>query len=216
MKNTLIYKIVLLAAVVSLSATLAMAGADAFNRAKLGGSWVATSGTLSISNKQFVGTSLALGYHKGSLVNTAGSVVVILGGTDVEYGAVALGNIAGGSNAFVKLQSQNGLGTFDSAGFYTGDNNAVYFFNLSSPVTSPAVLDVFFCGTTATMRISSAGGIQTYTYNYGTTYGSGVGLGTYGSVKLDNYIGFASNCSDGPEGAVPAYMMPSATDLSLK
>src|SRR5208337_5248348 len=106
------------------------------------------AGGLSILNHHLVGTAdLSLGYFTGSSKDTAATAVVILGGTDVEYGAVALGNIAGGSNAFVKLQSQNGLGTFDSAGFYTGDNNAVYFFNLSSPVTSPAVLDVFFCGT---------------------------------------------------------------------
>jgi len=217
MKKTLIC-IVLLTAGISLCATLAMAGADAFNRVKLGPSWVITNGSLSISNRQLVGTSLALGYQKGSVKNTAGTAVVFLGGTDVEYGAVALGNIAGGSNAFVKIQSQNGSGTtFDTAGFYTGDNSPVYFFALSSPVPSPAVLDVFFCGTTATMRISSAAGIQTYTYNYGTTFGSGVGLGTYGSVKLDNYIGFASACTDpAAEGAAPATMMPSATDLSLQ
>jgi hypothetical protein len=217
MKNTLIRKIVLLAVAggVLLSATSALAGSDAFNRPKFGKTWVVTAGSLSISNRQLVGTSTSLGYQKGSSVNTAGTVVVFLGGTDTEYGAVALGNIAGGSNAFVKLQSQNGAGTFDTAGFYTGNNSGLYFFTLSSPVPSPAVLDVFFCGTTATMRITSGAGIQTYTYNYGTTYGSGVGLGTYGSVGLDNYIGFASSCTDGPVGAVPALLMPSQRDLSL-
>ncbi|HKF03819.1 MAG TPA: hypothetical protein VKB49_15980 [Candidatus Sulfotelmatobacter sp.] len=54
---------------------------------------------------------------------------------------------------------------------------------------SPAILDVFFCGTVATMRITSAAGIQVYTNDYGTTFGPGAGLGTYGSVGLDNFIG---------------------------
>src|SRR5215469_2593310 len=220
MKNSLIGKIVTLAVVgVSLSATSALAqkGADAFNRLSLGTSWVVTSGSLSISNKQLVGTTGSLGYLKSLTSNsaTAASAVVFTGGTDLEYGAVALGNIAGGSNAFVKIQSQNGVGTFDHGAFYTGNNGGGDFFTLSSPVPSPAVLDVFFCGTTATMRITSAAGIQIYTFNYGTTFGGGNGLGTYGSVGLDNYIGFFSGCKDAPTGGVPATDMPADRDLSL-
>ena len=217
MKNTFICKIITLAAAVSLSATSALAGgSDAFNRPKLGPKWVATSGsTLSISNHELVGTSLSLGSFTGSSKDTAASAVVVLGGTDLEYGAVALGNIAGGSNAFVKIQAQNGAGTFDHAGFYNGNNSGSVFFALSSPVPSPAILDVFFCGTIATMRITSAAGVQTYTNDYGTTYGPGGGLGTYGSVGLDNYVGFASGCKDARVHGVPASKMPRAIDLSL-
>jgi hypothetical protein len=216
MKNTLICKIVALAIGVLLSATSALAqGADAFNRPHLGGNWVVTAGSLTITSHEMTGTSLSLGYLKGSATATAASAVVKLGGTDVEYGAIALGNIAGGSNAFVKIQEQNGDGMFEYGGFYTGNNGGLDFFALSSPVPSPAVLDVFFCGTTATMRITSSAGVQTYTYNYGTTYGGGGGLGTYGSVGLDNYIGFKSACNDAQD-AIPASEMPRAIDLSLK
>ena len=157
----------------------------------------------------------SLGYLNGSSRDTAASVVVELGGTDLEYGAVALGNIAGGSNAFVKIQSQNGVGTFDHGAFYTGNNGSGTFFTLSSPVPSPAILDVSFCGTTATMRITSAAGVQTYTSNYGTTFGPGGGLGTYGSVGLDNYVGFPSGCKDAPTDGIPATDMPADRDLSL-
>jgi hypothetical protein len=220
MKNTLICKIVTLVAVgVSLSATSALAGSDAFDRNSLGiGTiWFQTSGSsLSISNKHLVGTSLSLGYLKGSSPDTAASAIVFLGGTDLEYGAVALGNIAGGNNAFVKIQAQNGAGTFDHAGFYTGNNGSGNFFALSSPVPSPALVDVFFCGTTATLRITSAAGVQTYTNNYGTTYGKGGGLGTYGSVELDNYVSFPGRCSSTPINAVPASAMPHDVDLSLR
>ncbi len=216
MKNTLICKIVALA-VAGLFATSALAqiGGDAFNRKQIGPNWVVTAGSLSVSNHELHGTSLSLGYSKTTTKATAASAVVVLGGTDLEYGAVALGNIAGGSNAFVKIQSQNGLGTFDTAGFYNGNNSGSVFFTLSSPVPSPAILDVFFCGTTATMRITSAAGVQTYTNNYGTTYGPGAGLGTYGSVGLDNFVGFPSGCNDALVGAVPASEMPSERDLSL-
>lgn len=209
-----------LAGGIALSATSALAGnGDSFNRAKLGGNWVATAGSLSISNHELVGTTGSLGYFKPSGATTAASAVVFLGGTDLEYGAVAVGNIAAGSNAFVKIQAQNGTGSFDHAGFYNGNNSGSDFFNLSSPVPSPAILDAFFCGTTAYMRITSAAGVQTYSYNYGTTYGYGGGVGTYGSVRLENYEGYPSGCADMPADvpaeAIPAHEMPHDTDLSL-
>ncbi len=220
MKSTLICKIVTLAVVgASLSATsvLAQKGADAFNRTTLSTTWVVTAGSLSISNKQLVGATGSLGYLKSLTANsaTAASTVVFLGSTDLEYGAVALGNIAGGSNAFVKIQAQNGVGTFDHAAFYTGNNGGGDFFALSTPVPSPAIMDVFFCGTTAHLRITSAAGVQNYTSNYGTTFGVGGGLGTYGSVELDNFIGFASGCNDAPSDGIPAKDMPHDIDLSL-
>lgn len=219
MKKTLICKVVALAVagVVSLSATSAMAaaGSDAFNRSKLGSKWVVTSGSLAIKNHELVGKTLSLGYFTGSVSDTAVSAVVFLGGTDLEYGAIALGDIAGGNNAFVKIQAQDDAGTFDHAGFYTGNNGSGAFFALTSPVPSPAIVDVFFCGTVATMRITSAAGVQTYTNDYGTTYGPGGGLGTYGSVGIDNYVGFPSACTDALENAIPVSAMPRATDLSL-
>lgn len=220
MKNSLIHRIVTLAVVAtSLSATSALAqkGADSFNRLTLGSTWVVTAGSLSISNHQLVGATGSLGYLKSltSSSATAASAVVFTGGTDLEYGAVALGNIAGGNNAFVKIQSQNGLGTFDHGAFYTGNNGSGTFFTLSSAVPSPAILDVFFCGTTAHMRITSAAGVQNYTNNYGTTFGIGGGLGTYGAVALDNFDGFASGCNDAPEDGIPADSMPHDIDLSL-
>jgi hypothetical protein len=217
MKSTLIRKIVVLALAsgLSLSATSALAASDAFNRPSFGTRWVVTAGSLSISNHQMIGASLSLGYLKASKSDTAASAVVFINSTDLEYGAVAVGNIAGGNNAFVKIQSQDGAGTFDHGGFYTGNNVGGVFFTLSSPVPSPAILDVFFCGTKATMRITSAAGVQTYTNDYGAKFGAGGGLGTYGSVGLDNYVSFATGCKDALVGGIPASKMPTAKDLSL-
>jgi hypothetical protein len=217
--KTLTLAIVTLAVAVSLSATSALAqkGADAFNRPTLGTGWVVTSGSLSISNHEMVGTTGSLGYIKSSILDkaTAASAVVFLNSTDLEYGAVALGNIAGGHNAFVKIQAQNADGTFTNGAFYTGNNGGGVFFTLSSPVPSPALMDVFFCGTTATLRITSAAGVQIYTNNYKTTFGIGTGIGTYGSVGLDNFVGFGSGCQDARLHGIPASQMPSDTDLSL-
>jgi len=232
MKSNFVLKIAALAVAggVSLSATSALASpGDSFNRPALGASWTITAGSLSISNRQLVGTTGSLGLFNGANSNTAASAVVFLGGTDLEYGAVALGNIGAGNNAFVKIQAQNGAGSFDHAAFYTGNNGAGTFFTLASPVPSPAILDAFFCGTTAVMRITSAAGIQTYSHNYGTTFGAGGGLGTFGSVKLDNFVAFNGNArcttaasadrqsdQDGPEDPIPASEMQGDKDLSLK
>jgi len=218
MKNNSMYKIFALAvaAVVSLCTTSVFAQADAFNRAALGTNWVATSGSLSISNHELVGATGSLGYLKTAAKMSAASAVVFLGGTDLEYGAIAVGNIGGGTDAFVKIQAQDGTGTFDHAAFYTGNNSGSDFFTLSSPVPSPAILDVFYCPTTklVTMRITSAAGVQSYTNNYGTTFGFGAGVGTYGSIKLDNFISFVSGCNDA-FGSTPASLMPRDADLSL-
>jgi hypothetical protein len=61
---------------------------------------------------------------------------VFLGSIDLEYGALALGNIAGGNNAFVKIQAATGAGTFDQGAFYTGNNGSGVYFAPSRP--SPA------------------------------------------------------------------------------
>jgi hypothetical protein len=107
--------------------------------------WVVlTGGSLSISNHELVGTSGSLGYLKGSSKDTAASTVVFLGGTDLEYGAVPLGNIAGGNNAFVKIQAANGAGRFDHGAFYTGNKGSGVYFAPSSPVPQPGHLAYVF------------------------------------------------------------------------
>jgi len=203
-------------ACLSTVSALAAEDSDAFNRPSLGSKWVVTSGTLSIANDQLVGSSLTLGYLTPVFNNqTSASTVVYLGGTDLEYGAIAVGDISGGTNAFVKIQSQNGVGTFDHAAFYTGNNGSGDFFELSSPVPSPAILDVYFCGNYGVMQITSAAGVQTYSYNYRKKFSAGAGLGTYGSVELDNFVEFPKSCTDAPANAIPALEMRSAQDPTL-
>jgi|SRR5579862_420123 len=217
MKHSLFCKIPTLAVAVLLCAMSAFAqnGADAFNRQGLGTTWVTTAGSLTITNHQMAGSSGSLGYLKAASKAKAASAVLFLTSTDLEYGAVALGNIGAGNNAFVKLQAQDGTQTFTNGAFYTGNNGGGTFFALSSPVPSPAVLDVFFCGTVATMRITSAAGVQTYTNDYGATFGAGAGLGTYGSVGLDNFVGSAGGCNHMQVHGTPASKMPRAIDPTV-
>lgn len=181
----------------------AMAAKDNFNRSNLGNHWAVTAGNLYITNDQLQGDTGSLGYDKKSANDSTVSATVYINGTDLQYGAVASGDIAGGNNAFVKLQSENADGLFEYGGFYVGNNGGGDFFQLNSTVPSPAKLTVSFCGTTAKMTIKSSAGTQKYTYDYGATFGNGGGLGTYGPIALDNYRSKAgSDCAPDPE-AIP-------------
>jgi hypothetical protein len=185
MKSTVILSAVIMAA----TATAAMAARDNFDRADLGKRWVvpAGDGRLFITNDELQGDTLSLGYDKKSSSDTTVKATLYLGGTDIEYGAVASGDIASSNNAFVKLQADNGSGKFDAAGFYTGNDVEGPFFLLDSPVPSPATVTLSFCGTVATLKIKSAAGKQVYQYDYGTSFGTGGGLGTVGKISIDNY-----------------------------
>jgi hypothetical protein len=171
---------------ITFSANSAMAAQDHFDRAALGKRWVVTDPSLTIVNDQMQGSNLGLGYFKRSSGDTKVSATVILSGSGLQYGAVATGDIATHNNAFVKIQSDDGV-NFDFGAFYVGDNGGGVFFALDSLVPSPALLTVSMCGSVATMTIKSSAGTQKYTNDYGSGFGTGGGLGTYGPIALDDY-----------------------------
>src|SRR6478672_11554529 len=118
------------AAIMAATATTAMAAEsrsgtahDNFDRAVLGNRWAIRSGRLFINNNQMRGDAGSLGYDKKSSTNTTVAATLYLNGTDLEYGAVASGDIASGNNAFVKLQEQNGSGEFEYGAFYVGNGD---------------------------------------------------------------------------------------------
>lgn len=206
-------KILLTGLLAVLCASSAMAAKDNFDRVSLGSKWVATSGSLYITANQLQGDTGSLGYFTKSAKNTGVSAQVILNDTSLQYGAVALGDIAGGNNAFVKIQSQDGGGMFDHGGFYVGNNGGGGFFTLDAPMSSPATISVKFSGTMATLTIKSGSGTQSYSYDYGTSFGTGGGVGTYGVVSLDNY---KSSGKVTEAGVKPVMITGSnAKDLSL-
>jgi hypothetical protein len=212
MKKILGMGVVVLAGV-ALCATSATAAKDNFNRSTLGSKWVATAGSLFITSDQLQGDTGSLGYYKKSSKDSTVTSTMYLNSTDLEYGAVASGDIASGNNAFAKIQSQNGDGLFEYGAFYLGNNSGGDFFQLTTAVPSPATVTLSFCGTLATMKIKSAAGTQKYQYDYGTSFGTGGGLGTYGLVSLDNYKSKAGGCADA-QGAI-LVKGSNAKDLSL-
>ncbi|MGM9487076.1 hypothetical protein [Ideonella sp. YS5] len=195
-------------------ATPALAAGDKFDRTSLGSKWVITSGNLFITNNQLQGSDTGLGYLKKAAAGVTGQALVQLNGTGLQYGAVAVGNIAGGNNAFVKIQSQDGGGMFDHGGFYVGNNSGVLFFTLDAPMASPATLKVVLTGNVATMTIKSSSGTQVYQFDYGQNFGTGGGLGTFGPISLDNFKSRTS-VEDAFAPAPRKVMMSDAIDLSL-
>lgn len=192
----------------------AMAAKDHFDRDTLGKKWVVIDASLTIVNDQMQGSDFGLGYFKKSADDTTVSVTVILSGSGLQYGAVAIGDIATHNNGFFKIQSDDGV-NFNNAAFYTGDNGSGTFFALNSPVPSPAVLTVSMCGSVAKMTIKSSAGTQKYTHDYGTSFGAGGGLGTYSGIALDDYKSKPTkNCT--ADGDMSIITHSTATDRSLR
>ena len=184
---------------VALCATSAFAAdTDNFNRTELNtesspcagwGEWEIEVGKLFIVNKELQGTSGAAGILScdEAFVAQSATVKVILHGTGPQYGAIIIGNLnVPGDEAFVKIQSQNGTGMFDHVGFYTGINGSGPFIAITSPMVSPATMTVSMVAGVAVLTIKSPSGTQVYTHNYGDLR-IGTGLGTFGSVSLDNF-----------------------------
>lgn len=213
MNKTLVSGLALAAA--ALLATSAMAAKDDFNRAQLGKKWVVPQGNLYITNDQLQGDSLSLGYYKKSSKDSEVSVTAIINNpAETEYGAAAIGDIASGNNAFVKIQTQNGDSAFEYGGFYVGNNGGGDFFALDTPAPSPAKMTVSLCGSVATLTVKSSAGTQKYSYDYGTSFGTGGGLGTYGQISLDDYKSGSAKCKADEIGA-KRITHSTAKDLSL-
>jgi hypothetical protein len=203
-------------AVAALCATSAMAAKDNFDRASLGKRWVVLPGSdLHITNNQLQGGDNSLGYYKKSSGDSQVSATVYLNGTGLQLGAVATGDIASGNNAYAKIQEQNGSGMFEYGALYIGNDGGGSFFQLNSPVPSPATLTLSLCGSLATMTIKSAAGKQKYTYDYGTSFPTGGGAGTYGAIALDDYRSKASNCAAAVGVKAIKITHSTAKDLSL-
>ena len=200
-------------AIAALWASSAIAAGDNFDRSKLGRKWVVTDGHLYIANDQLQGQDGGLGYDSKSANNSGATAQVYLNGTDVEYGAIALGDVAVGNNAYIKIQSQNGDGLFEYAAFYTGDNGEGEFLALRHPASSPATISAWFCGTYGFLAVKSAVGSDKYYFNYGTDFGLGAGLGVGGAVSLDNYRSGAGKCGGDMKDATPVVPSP-VRDLS--
>jgi hypothetical protein len=166
------------------AATPAFAASDSFNRTTLGSDWVTVAGSTFIANGAYAGSDSSLANFIPAKKDNEASVLVRLNGTGLQFGEIVIGN------AFIKIQSQNGTGTFDHAGFKSTQFISGTFFPLTGlPAVSTARLTARLIGTVATMEIDTnldGWPEKTYTHDFGVAHGSGIGLRTYGPVRMDN------------------------------
>jgi hypothetical protein len=187
---------------------------DNFQRTDLGPGWFVVSGSDWDTGKSFQGDTGSTAIFRKADKDTGGQIDVDSNNGDLVYGAILLGDVRSGNNAFVKVQSQNGYGTFDTAAFYTGNNGGGYFFSIDGfDNTTKVRLSAWMHGTVATMFLESpTGHSAVYQYDYGMSFPSGVGLGTYGSVSLDRLHTLA--IAGGMKGTLPP--RATAQDSTLK
>lgn len=191
---------------------------DNFNRpdGSLGSNWIVQSGSFGIVSNTARGSSNGLVTFVGGSGAALEADVAANGATDTDYVALVLGYADTANNLFLKVQTQNGAGTFDTAGCYVGNNGSgggfgLAFFTLSAPFAT-AHMRVDLSGTTATMtftNIDGGAGTQSYTCTGApATGGTGIGMGGYAGVaSLDNFAG---------AGAAPAAAaIPAVGSLGL-
>ncbi len=182
---------------------------DDFNRGDqptLGSGWTQREGTSSVAANQATGSNLSLATFNGG----TGSVVsfdLFGSGTALQYGAAVLGYGGTSNNIFVKVQNQSGTSSFDTFGFYFGNNSSVggLFGDLDAGFESARVT-VSLTGTIATLFIDpNVGAAQSYSFDYGfTPDGDGIGLGFLGPARIDNFSGRTASV---PEPATASLLL---------
>lgn len=178
----------------------AHAHTDDFNRQALGPSWEVQVGDPVIEAGRVHSSDGGHGF--ATYTPAAGlwsaSVDILLDGSGApQYGALALGYGGGGSGAFLAVQNNgNGLRGVQNLLFYTGHNDrtggamqAVYGLEEVTALRLTATLD----GRIATVGLDvDFDGVpeQVLSYEYPfwvPSFGSGVGMASYGGVRMDNF-----------------------------
>jgi hypothetical protein len=192
---------------------------DNFNRAdgSLGSNWIVQAGSFGIVSNTARGSSVGLATFVGGSGAVLEADIATNGTTSTDYVALVLDYADTSNDLFLKVQTQNGAGTFDTAGCYIGNNGSgpggafgLDFFNLSAPFAT-AHMRVELVGTDVTMsftNIDGGAGTQTYTCTGApATGGTGIGIGGFaGAASLDNFAA----------GAAPAVAaIPAAGSLGL-
>jgi len=169
---------------------------DDFNRADgpLGASWVDQVGTATIVSNAARATGTGATTFVGGPATDALEADIVAESASSGYVALILNYADNNNNLYLKVQQQDGGGTFDHAACYFGNNGDSFgpgFFNLTQPFAS-AHMRVERVDTTVTITFSSIdGGGDTQEYictGAPLTGGTGIGIGGWTGVhSLDNF-----------------------------
>ncbi len=187
---------------------------DSFSRSNgaLGSDWSDVITGFSITNGAAQGTNKSLALFTGLGSSTIGGDVSLTAGGGLQYSGFVLDYGAGVNDIFVKVQDNDGGGTFDYAACYTGNNGPAFgsgFFALSSPFTSAhaqvTVSPDRYVTLTLT-HIDGGSGVQVYTCaGAPSAEGGAVGIASYYGGRIDNVVVnrvYAFDGFDRPSGAI--------------
>jgi hypothetical protein len=174
---------------------------DDFNRADgaLGPSWIVSVGAISIVNQAAEsvqgGNVKNLAIYPGVGANILGADISLQPGGGTQYSALVLNYSAGTNNLYIKVQDNNGDGSFDTAACYTGNGGSSFglgFFYLSSTFTTAGIEVEVDSTRTVSLYIQptdGSGGPQSYTCSGAPAFdGNAVGIGSYGGGRIDNLM----------------------------
>jgi len=168
---------------------------DDFNRADgpLGANWTTQAGSLEIFNNAARGGSTGLATFNGGMGEMLECDITAIG-TGLQYTGLVMNYLDTSNCLFIKVQQQDGGGSFDHVATYYGNNGSGWgmgFVTLDTPFTT-AHMKVELVGTTATItfsEIDGGSGIQTYISN-GAPATGGTAIGIHGLnnvAQLDNF-----------------------------
>lgn len=169
---------------------------DNFNRADgpLGSNWAVRDGTYAIVSQKAKGTSgFARATYNGIGANQIEADVSLSPTGLNQYSALMLDYGAGTSNLFIKVQDNNGGGSFNTAGCYLGNNGdgfGLSFFNLSAPFTTAHMVVSVDASRLVTLVFTNIDGeSDTQAYVCGvapTAEGPYVGIASWQGGLIDN------------------------------
>jgi len=169
---------------------------DNFNRADdfLGNDWVGQSGDYVIENQKAKGVGVdALATMMGIGGSQIEADISLSVNGSTQYSALILDYGGGITNIFIKVQDNGGVGMFNTAGCYLGNNSSSFglgFFSLGAPFTTAHMIVSVDAVRVVTLILTNIdGGDDTQAYICGVApaaEGSQVGIGGYQGGLIDN------------------------------
>jgi hypothetical protein len=181
---------------------------DDFNRpdGPLGPDWTVQAGDVVIADQAATGSSVSLATHNSATGDRVEMDVVLDPAGGLQYAAAILNYGGGSTNLFVKVQNNDGGGTFDRLYCYTGNNGASFAPNndLTERFASARMAVSVDGSRNVTIDFTNIDGGTLADQQYSCpgappAEGPAIGIGTYGNyaIRIDNW-------GDGP---VPVELM---------
>lgn len=163
----------------------------------LGSSWWVHNGSFEIfdGRARGRGEATSLATYNGLGANQIEAYVSLKPGGGLQYAGLVLNADAGSDSVFLKVQDNDGNGTFDHGACYRGNNTSpgfgMGFFSLAAPFMTAHMRVWISNDRVAHIQLTNIdGGSGSQTYDCGgapSAEGSGIGIASYNGGTLDSF-----------------------------